>query len=65
MKVRYFAQTDTLFIELSAAAAAVTRELDEDTLLELNAGGQVCAITVEHASRRADAPHFTYQQIPA
>ncbi|HEX6636526.1 MAG TPA: DUF2283 domain-containing protein [Steroidobacteraceae bacterium] len=65
MKVRYFAETDTLYIEFRAAPVAETRDLDENTILDVDAGGNICSITVEHASKRADAPHFTYEQVAA
>jgi uncharacterized protein YuzE len=65
MKVRYFADTDTMLIQFSDAAVAETRDLDEDTLLDLDARGNICSITIEHASRRADAPHFSYEQVAA
>jgi uncharacterized protein YuzE len=65
MKVRYFADTDTLFIEFRSAAVAETRDLDENTILDVDAQGNICSITVEHASSRADAPHFSYEEVPA
>jgi len=42
-----------------------TRDLDEDTLIDLDEQGAVCAITLEHASARADIPAFSYAQIAA
>ena len=65
MKVRYFEDTDTLHIEFRDAPVAETRDFDENTILDLDAKGNICAITVEHASTRADAPRFTYEQIAA
>lgn len=65
MRIRYFAETDTLFIEFRDAPVAETRDLDENTVLDLDATGNICAITVEHASERADIPHFSYEQIAA
>jgi uncharacterized protein YuzE len=65
MKLRYFRDTDTLLIELRDAAIAETRDLDEDTTLDLDAGGGLCAITIEHASRRAGAPAFSFEEVPA
>jgi len=40
MKVQYFQDTDTLYIEFRPAEIAETRDLDENTLLELDATGQ-------------------------
>ena len=65
MKIRYFQDTDTLYIEFRAAQVSETRDLDEDTLIDLDAQGAVCALTLEHASERADIPAFSYQQIAA
>ncbi|MGH8675376.1 MAG: DUF2283 domain-containing protein [Burkholderiales bacterium] len=39
MKVRYFADTDTLLIELRDSQVAETRELDENTVLDVDAEG--------------------------
>jgi len=65
MKIKYFQETDTLYIEFLPAAAAETRDLDENTLLDLDSEGNLCAITIEHASERADIPHFSFEQIAA
>jgi uncharacterized protein YuzE len=68
MKIRYFADTDTLYIEFRAADAAEiteTRDLDENTLAEYDAQGNLCAMTLEHARDRADIPHFSYEQVAA
>ena len=65
MKIRYFAGTDTLHIEFRAAQVSETRDLDENTLLDIDSHGNICAITVEHASERAGLPEFSYEQIAA
>lgn len=65
MKVRYFADTDTMLIQLSDGQVSETRDLNEDTLLDLDAAGNICAITIEHASQRANAPHFSYEEVAA
>ena len=65
MKVRYFADTDTLLIEFRSAPVAETRDLDENTVMDVDAQGDICSITVEHASTRADAPHFSYEEVDA
>ena len=65
MKVRYFADTDTMLIEFRDDPVAETRELDENTILDLDAQGNIRSITIEHASARADAPHFSYEQVTA
>jgi len=65
MKVRYFADTDTLLIEFRDAPVTETRDLDENTLLDLDDQGNICSITVEHASKCTGAPEFSYEQVVA
>lgn len=66
MKIRYFTDTDTLLIEFREdAAVAHTRDLDENTTLDVDAEGNLCALTIEHASQRTGIPEFSYQQVAA
>ena len=41
MKVKYFQDTDTLYVEFSAAAISATRDLDENTTLDVNKDGNL------------------------
>jgi len=63
MKVQYFEDTDTLYIEFQAGKISEPRDLDENTLLDLDSDGNVCAITFEHASRRTDISHLEVEGI--
>ena len=40
MKIKYFEDTDTLYIEFRAVEVAETKDLDENTLLDLDPDGQ-------------------------
>lgn len=63
MKIKYFRDTDTLYIELMAADIAETRDLDENTQLDLDSRGNIRAITIEHARDRTDILHVSYDQV--
>jgi uncharacterized protein YuzE len=65
VKIRYFRETDTLYIELRPGPVAETRDLDENMQIDLDQKGEIQAITVEHASERAGLPALDYQQVPA
>jgi uncharacterized protein YuzE len=65
VKIKYFQETDTLYIEFRTVEVAETKDLDENTLLDLDQDGNICGLTIEHASDRADIPHFSYEQIAA
>ncbi len=65
MKIRYFEDTDTLLIELKPGIVAETRDLDENTLLDLDTRGQVLTITLEHATERAELNSFSFDRVSA
>jgi uncharacterized protein YuzE len=65
MKIQYFKDTDTLYIEFKESQVAETRDLDENTLLDVDRDGNICGITVEHASERTGIPRFSYEQVAA
>jgi uncharacterized protein YuzE len=65
MKVMYFEDTDTLYIEFQPQGIRESRELDQDTILDLDADGKVCAITFEHASTRTDVQNVSVERIAA
>jgi uncharacterized protein YuzE len=63
MKIKYFEGTDTLYIGFRDAEILETRDYDDNTLIDIDAAGQVCGMTVEHAKQRVDLPQFSYEQI--
>lgn len=65
MKIKYFQDTDTLYIEFRSVKVAETRDLDENTLIEVDSDGNICGITIEHARERAEIPNFSFEHIPA
>ena len=65
MKICYFEDTDTLYIQFKVADIEETKELDENTLLDVDSQGNIVAITVEHASKRTDIQQLTLSGIAA
>ena len=65
MKIKYIQQTDTLYIELRETKVAETRDLDENTQVDLDENGNLCGITIEHASQRTDVPNLSFEQVAA
>ena len=65
MKIRYFEDTDRLLIELKLGSVAETRDLDENTVLDCDEQGQVFAITLEHATSRAEISSFSFDRVAA
>jgi uncharacterized protein YuzE len=63
VKIQYFEDTDTLYIEFRAEGVVETRDLDENTTLDLDAEGNLLSITFEHASTRTDVRRLTVEGI--
>jgi uncharacterized protein YuzE len=63
MKIRYFEDTDTLYLELQTSEVGETRDLDENTTIDLDGAQNVVAITFEHASDRTDIRHITIEGV--
>jgi uncharacterized protein YuzE len=63
MKVRYFADTDTLLITLSDKRIAETRDLNDNILIELDDDGRLVSMTIEHATQQTDVREFSFQQV--
>ncbi len=62
MKIHYFVDTDTLYLQLNDKDVADTQELNENTILDLDSEGNLVAITLEHARVTANILDFSFQQ---
>lgn len=54
MKLHYYPETDSLYIELTPGAGAEVREVAEGLNVDLNAAGEVVGFDIDHASKRFD-----------
>ncbi len=63
MKIRYFPDTDTVYIELTDKEVLETSEINENAIVDLDADGNLVAITLEHAKERANIFDFSFQQV--
>lgn len=63
MKIQYFTDTDTLYIELRAGAAEEIKDLDENTLADFDGRGELCGLTVEHANERVNLGRFSFETV--
>ena len=61
----YFQDTDTLYIEFKEADVVETKDLDQNTILDLDVEGNIISITIEHASNRTDVHQLTLSGIAA
>jgi uncharacterized protein YuzE len=54
MKLHYYPETDSLYIELKSAPGAEAREIVEGLVVDLDANGEVVGFDIDHASRKPD-----------
>ncbi|MBZ4219171.1 MAG: DUF2283 domain-containing protein [Chlorobium sp.] len=64
MKVKYFEDTDTAFVELLDKPVFETREISENIFIDLDDRGNLVSMTIEHAKENAGLWEFSYQEIP-
>jgi uncharacterized protein YuzE len=54
MKLHYYADTDSLYIELKETPGTETREVADGLVVDLDAKGDVVGFDIDGASRRFD-----------
>jgi uncharacterized protein YuzE len=54
MKLHYYPETDSLYIELKSAESAETLEVAEDILIDMDAEGTVVGFDIDRASKHLD-----------
>lgn len=64
MKITYFEDTDTLLIYFNDNKIVETKDINENTLIELDAEGKIVSMTIEHAKNQMEISSFTFNQVP-
>jgi uncharacterized protein YuzE len=65
MKVNYFPDTDSLYIDLLEQPSAESREISEGVVLDYDASGNLVGIDIDNASTKVDLHRFIVSKIPA
>ena len=64
MKINYFEDTDTAFIEFTSQRVAETRELCENIYIDLDEQGNLVSMKIEHAEKSANILEFSFERQP-
>lgn len=64
MKLHYYPETDSLYIELRAVPGAETRELSPGVNIDLDAAGAVVGLDIDGASRALDLTTLETVSLP-
>lgn len=65
MKVDYFPETDSLYIDLSEQPSAESREISDGVVLDYDASGNLVGIDIDNASTKVELRRFVVSKIPA
>lgn len=64
MKLHYYPETDSLYIELKAESAVETREIAPGLNVDLDDKGDVVGFDIDHASRKLDLTSLETIELP-
>ena len=65
MKLKYYRDTDSLYIDLSSKPSAESREISEGIMLDYDTDGNLVGIDIDNASRKIDLKEVILSKIPA
>ncbi|HEX8486215.1 DUF2283 domain-containing protein [Sphingomonas sp.] len=64
MKLHYYPETDSLYIELSASPSSETRAISDTVNVDFDEDGGVIGIDIDHASERIDLATLETSALP-
>ena len=64
MKLHYYPETDSLYVEFKAGPGVETREVSSGINVDLDAGGNVIGFDIDHASAKLDLATLETEALP-
>jgi len=64
MKLKYYPETDSLYIDLSHRTSVESREISEGVVLDYDEAGHVVGIDIDNASARVDLHELMVSKVP-
>lgn len=65
MKLNYYPETDSLYIDLSEKASVESREISEGIVLDYDAGGNLVGIDIDNASTKVQLKDLILSRLPS
>jgi uncharacterized protein YuzE len=65
MKLNYYPETDSLYIDLSEKTSVETREISEGVLLDFDADGHLVGIDIDNASNKVQLKDLILSKLPS
>lgn len=64
MKLNYYPETDSLYIDLSTKTSVDSREISEGIVLDYDSDGNLVGIDIDNASKKIDLTELVMTRIP-
>lgn len=64
MKINYYPETDSLYIDLSHKTSVESREVSEGVVLDYDASGNLVGVDIDHASTKMDIREVVLSHLP-
>jgi uncharacterized protein YuzE len=64
VKLNYYPETDSLYIDLASRPSAESQEVSEGVVLDYDADGNLVGIDIDHASRKLNLREVVTSHIP-
>lgn len=65
MKINYYPDTDSLYIDLSSKTSVDSREVSDGVVLDYDADGNLVGIDIDQASLKLDFRELILSKLPA
>jgi uncharacterized protein YuzE len=65
MKLNYYPETDSLYIDLSEKHSVESREISEGVVLDYDADGVLVGIDIDNASTKVQLKELSLRKLPA
>ncbi len=65
MKLNYYPDTDSLYIDLSSKTSTESKEISPGIVLDYDSKGNLVGIDIDNASKKLDLRDLTINRIPA
>jgi uncharacterized protein YuzE len=64
MKLHYYKETDSLYIDLSASPSVDSREISDDLVVDYGEDGRIVGLDIQHASICLDLSKIEMEHLP-
>ena len=64
MKINYYPDTDSLYIDLSHRPSVESREISEGVVLDYGASGHIVGIDIDNASLKVELHELMVSKVP-